>query len=421
LGHPDRPEIAPAWLSAGNPGARASLFNSWRYINFFTLLKCLSTSNYTPELQQVLPGDLEGRTVWWAASAYVTPDQRKGQLPFSRCARLINLELLLSRLTSVVVFGALFVISLHGSAESPQQQLLMSAKQISDLTLNQPEPFELDVDYTAQQNVPLQGHLTLKWKSKEEWWRYVQFGDFKQIDVRNHGWLYTTRNSNTTPMRVTQLIHLLDFAQNAEDLVADKPQTLTEYGVEVHCVRVRNKHTKEPPHQVCFNAENEIASDTWHDLPDSPTREEFSDYIDFAGHRYPKSLQRVEGSGRVIKVTVKTLEARAFNDILLTKPDGAIERRMCDNWKPPQAIKTPDPPYPPAARWNGSMGDSVVAMTVLADGSATNFQLIGSATHAMDQSTLDTLKKWKFKPAMCGSEPVVADVEVVVSFRMNVN
>lgn len=67
------------------------------------------------------------------------------------------------------------------------------------------------------------------------------------------------------------------------------------------------------------------------------------------------------------------------------------------------------------------MGDSIVSMTVLADGTATDFQLIGSATHAMDQSTLDTLKKWKFKPAMCGSEPVVSDVEVIISFRMNAN
>jgi outer membrane biosynthesis protein TonB len=36
----------------------------------------------------------------------------------------------------------------------------------------------------------------------------------------------------------------------------------------------------------------------------------------------------------------------------------------------------------------------------------------------MDASTLDTLKKWKFKPATCGLEPVVSDVEVIVSFRL---
>lgn len=327
----------------------------------------------------------------------------------------------MSKLISAALLGILSVVPLCGNAESSPQQLLMSAKHLADLTLDEPEPFELDVDFTAQQNLPLQGHLTLKWKSKEAWWRYIQFGGYKQIDIRNNGWLYTTRSDSSTPIRVRQLISLLEFGQDAKDLVADRSQPIMEYGVQVQCVRVKNKRGKTTPHQVCFNAENEITSDTWWDLPDSPSREEFAGYVDFAGHRYPKSLQLVENASRAIKVTVKTLETKPFNDILLTKPEGAIERRMCDNWTPPRAIKTPDPPYPPAARWNGSMGDSIVSMTVLADGTATDFQLIGSATHAMDQSTLDTLKKWKFKPAMCGSEPVVSDVEVIISFRMNAN
>ena len=64
------------------------------------------------------------------------------------------------------------------------------------------------------------------------------------------------------------------------------------------------------------------------------------------------------------------------------------------------------------------MGDTTVSMTVLSDGSVADIQLLGRATHSMDQATLQTLKTWKFKPAMCGTEPVVSDIEVVVSFRL---
>ena len=64
------------------------------------------------------------------------------------------------------------------------------------------------------------------------------------------------------------------------------------------------------------------------------------------------------------------------------------------------------------------MGDTIVSMAVLADGSVGDIQLIGSATHSMDDATLQTLKGWKFKPATCGAEPVVSDIEVVVSFRL---
>jgi outer membrane biosynthesis protein TonB len=45
-------------------------------------------------------------------------------------------------------------------------------------------------------------------------------------------------------------------------------------------------------------------------------------------------------------------------------------------------------------------------------------QLIGTATPSMDDATLQTLRGWRFKPAMCGTEPVVSDIQVVVSFRL---
>jgi periplasmic protein TonB len=81
-------------------------------------------------------------------------------------------------------------------------------------------------------------------------------------------------------------------------------------------------------------------------------------------------------------------------------------------------LKTPEPAYPKSASQNGMVGDTVVSMTVLTDGSVDDIQLMGKSAHSMDESTLQTLKSWKFKPAMCGAEPVVSDMEVVVSFRI---
>jgi protein TonB len=85
----------------------------------------------------------------------------------------------------------------------------------------------------------------------------------------------------------------------------------------------------------------------------------------------------------------------------------------------PIPVKTPDPAYPKSASQNRLMGDTTVAMTVLANGSVTDVRLVGSAARSMDDATLQTLKGWKFKPAMCGTEPVVSDIEVVVSFRLD--
>jgi protein TonB len=84
----------------------------------------------------------------------------------------------------------------------------------------------------------------------------------------------------------------------------------------------------------------------------------------------------------------------------------------------PEAIKQPDPAYPRSASQNRMGGTSIVALTVLPDGSVDDVQLIGRAGHDMDQVTQEIVKTWKFKPAMCGNEPVAYDISVEVAFRM---
>ena len=121
---------------------------------------------------------------------------------------------------------------------------------------------------------------------------------------------------------------------------------------------------------------------------------------------------------KVIEAQVASLVTAPLDEKLLVPPAGAIERRQCEGMKHAVPLKTPDPSYPKSASENHLLGDSTVSMSVVLDGSVDNIQLIGSSTHAMDEATLQILKTWKFKPAMCGAEPVTSDIQVVVSFRL---
>lgn len=165
-------------------------------------------------------------------------------------------------------------------------------------------------------------------------------------------------------------------------------------------------------------ASREILSDEWKTRPDGNGRLEYFDYLEFRGHRYPRKTELFEDGIKAISIQVTTLSTAALDQALLVPPQGAIERRQCAEMKHAVAVKTPDPLYPKSASQNRLIGDTTVSMTVLADGSVGEIQLIGSSTHSMDDATLQTLKGWKFKPAMCGAEPVVSDIEVVVSFRL---
>ena len=243
-------------------------------------------------------------------------------------------------------------------------------------------------------------------------------GDFEQIEIRNGDRQYTSRNLSFTPVRIGELISLLQFAESSEGLLAKKQKERVENGIEMACIRVE-REARGKTHEVCVNsASHEIVSDEWQEPPDERRREQYSDYFDFGGHRYPRKLQLLVNGIEVITAAVDSLTTTAFDQTLLVSPKGAIERRQCADMKHAVPVKTPDPMYPKSASQNKLMGDTTVAMTVLADGSVTDIQLVGRAARSMDDVTLQTLKSWRFKPAMCGAEPVVSDIEVVVSFRL---
>jgi TonB family protein len=172
-------------------------------------------------------------------------------------------------------------------------------------------------------------------------------------------------------------------------------------------------------HELCLNSSShEILSDEWKVPPDGSSRTEYSDYSEFRGHRYPHKITRFENGIKTITAQVVSVTTIPFDEALLVPPKGAIERRQCADMRHPIPVKTPDPMYPKSASQNRLMGDTTVSMTVFADGSVGEIHLIGSGGRSIDDATLETLKGWKFKPAMCGTEPVVADIEVVVSFRL---
>jgi len=304
------------------------------------------------------------------------------------------------------------------NTDSSAQQLLVAAESQSSLFRGQVSPFELDVDFVAQVNVPTHGQMTLKWAAADRWWRKIVLGTFEQIDVRNGEKLHITRNIAFTPIPVQELIDLVEFAEGPQQLVVKKPKQRAENGVQLVCLLVEQKSLKGKSHEVCIDSlTHDLLSDQWQESPDERPRAEYSDYFDFGAHRYPRHLELRSNGSKRVDAKVRSLTTAPFDESLLVPPQGAIERRECLDMKPAIPIKTQDPFYPWSANENRLGGDTTVVMTVQADGSVTGIQLIGSSLRSMDDAALHTLRTWRFKPAMCGMEPIVSDIQVVVKFR----
>lgn len=312
----------------------------------------------------------------------------------------------------------LSAVSPLAAKENPAaQQLLDTAPKPTDLFEHNSQPFQMQVDFTIQLQVPTQGHFLMKWKSKDQWWTKLILGRFQQITINNGEMRYTSRNVSFTPLRVRELFDLIQFMQPIPTPIAEKQKNRLENNLAITCVEARFKEVKSNSLEFCLDqTSHELLSENWENVPDEKSKRQFSDYFGFNGVRYPRKLQYFESGSKIISAEVIKLEALDFDSSLLIPPSGSIERRFCGGMKPPVPLKTPQPEFPSSS---SIIGDSAVSLTILTDGTVGDIQLTGRGGQTLDNPTLAALRKWKFKPAMCGTEPVVADLQVVVSRRIH--
>jgi len=85
----------------------------------------------------------------------------------------------------------------------------------------------------------------------------------------------------------------------------------------------------------------------------------------------------------------------------------------------PKYAENPKPPYPQEARNKGYQGTVRLKVEVLPDGRVGEIELKESSGYdVLDQSALDTVKKWRFIPAMKGKTPISCWVIVPITFQL---
>jgi hypothetical protein len=290
------------------------------------------------------------------------------------------------------------------------QQVLDSAQKPADLFRNATAPFELEIEFTAQSKVPTQGRLLLRWKAKDQWWSKVILGAYQQITIRSGEMEYTERNLDFTPMAVKELFNLLRIRQDFSPFIANKQKARTEQGVAFTCIQGQRSESKDPVHDICVEAvSHEVRSDEWQ-FAEEKRKQQFGDYSDFEGIRFPRKLELLLNGSGVLSAGVLRLQAASFDAALLVPPKDAIERRRCPGITPPVLLSKPEFPDDPALT-----GTTTASVTVLTDGSVGDVQVIASGGRLMDGPTVAALKNLKFKPATCGNDPVVFDSQITVN------
>jgi TonB family protein len=84
----------------------------------------------------------------------------------------------------------------------------------------------------------------------------------------------------------------------------------------------------------------------------------------------------------------------------------------------PIPIYRPDPPYSEEARKAKYQGTVVLWIVVDAQGSVTDSRVVKPLGLGLDEKAVETVRTWKFKPALRNGVPVAVRVSVEVTFRL---
>jgi TonB family protein len=86
--------------------------------------------------------------------------------------------------------------------------------------------------------------------------------------------------------------------------------------------------------------------------------------------------------------------------------------------KGPHPIYDPDPEYTEKARKEGRQGVVVLRMVVGSDGMPRDVKVYRSLSADLDESAMNTVKKWKFAPGMKDGKPVAVLILVEIEFHL---
>jgi TonB family protein len=89
------------------------------------------------------------------------------------------------------------------------------------------------------------------------------------------------------------------------------------------------------------------------------------------------------------------------------------------NVRPPSVISRVEPKYTDQAREAHLSGTVVLEAIVGADGSVDIVRVVQSIGLGLDQSAIDALKQWKFRPGLRDDKPVDVALNIEVNFVVN--
>lgn len=317
-----------------------------------------------------------------------------------------------------LLIALLLTSTAFGSKNREAAALVARAKQFSDIRAEGAPAFRLKISFKTftDDGSASEGEYTEVWVSKTRWRREAVVGDFRKIQIAFEGKRWVLSSGTVTPRHVGDVYRLSDSLNlRLGDWEPQKLKNREVNGISARCLETA---PDSETLAACFDKTTGvlISETTLSHLPRAEMVCSFADYEKFGDRVFARSYACDAGGHRVIEARVLELTADPTPDPrLFVRPDGAKESEDCLTPKEaPRVLHTEDPGLARGAKRGGTVEISAV---IGINGEPYNLRIVSSPDGALSQAAMDSVKRWRFEPAVCDGEPVDFPIQVEVEFR----
>jgi hypothetical protein len=298
-------------------------------------------------------------------------------------------------------------------ARPEAKQLLLAAHQASDLLPVLPYTLQGTVVINPGTENQKKGAITI-YRDHERWRSELRVEDYLEVKLVRDNKLYIYRS---TPLPVPLLGKLAETDHYWDKLAEDGDAKLGDVAKKkaqnqtANCFDVKG----EQRHRLCFDPERNVLLE----VLDARRAVEFTNYSDVDGHFFPGKitvLLELEKQEKPVLVVenIQVMKAQ-FAATAFAIPPHAMEFDTCENMVAAKPLETPAPEFSSMAM-RRNMGAPAINVygIIRKDGNLENVKILTSDAE-VQQTIMETVKKWRYTPAMCGTTPVATEKEIQVS------
>lgn len=323
-----------------------------------------------------------------------------------------------------MILGCFLLAALNcvAKVDPADQQVLSDSMALVDITSPGSPSFKMEADFVVQSAPIRKGHITWKWANPNLWWREITTENFRQTTLLTSDSIYEAHQGDLSILSASLPMFLTPFHGSheapSEPWNATNLKERSKNGITARCFQAE-RASRRGKAEFCIDpVTKHLLVEVFNvDLPgDSAV---YDAYLPFGARAFPRRIGGFDSGKLLVDLTIGSLQAAYFDDSAFAPPAGATVRRHCPNMREPVATSAPDPEYPRSLLPKHISGNVVASVTVLPNGSVGKVEVLTRAPQPeMTQAAEQALHRWKFKPAMCGNEPVETTVNVEISFKL---